>query len=375
MPPQRVYRLFDRLRRQRINNRRTRALVSGWLATRDLAFDALKYRGHLRSIARHAHLVMSDELHPFLFEGPHSAPVWSEPLLETFRRARYDQRAIYELPYTVAEGLAQAQGIDRRRFLQGIADRMTEAERVRAMDTADRIDADIGPLDLGRMPLTKLCSLLLSRPVADRLADADRFGSALDQASRRALAAGPALGARRVRAVLDASFSSSGSSDRRRRPLAVALGVGRLLAAGARDYRGVWTSGATDDLTVRPEGQTNLADPLIDVLEDDPDLVVVVSDGFDNDPPGGAAEVVRVFRERIDRAGRTTFVHVNPVFDAAGFQPRPLGSDLPTVGLRAAEDLPLRLAFARFTVGRSPLAELVAWLEARAASWLEDRWS
>ena len=40
--------------------------------------------------------------------------------------------------------------------------------------------------------------------------------------------------------------------------------------------------------------QTDLASPLLAALEWAPDLVVIVSDGFDNDPPRGAGEVCRV---------------------------------------------------------------------------------
>ena len=95
LPPQRVYRLFRDLRRARVNNRRTRATLRTWLSTRDLAFDAVKYRGLLRSALRHAHLRVDPEIHAFLFEGPHSRPRWDLPLFDSFRRAKYEQRAIY----------------------------------------------------------------------------------------------------------------------------------------------------------------------------------------------------------------------------------------------------------------------------------------
>ena len=46
---------------------------------------------------------------------------------------------------------------------------------------------------------------------------------------------------------------------------------------------------------------------------------MVVSDGWDNAPPGLAGEVLRVWRTRLDPERRTSAVHVNPVYDADGF--------------------------------------------------------
>ncbi|MBX2800689.1 MAG: hypothetical protein KTR31_23615 [Myxococcales bacterium] len=366
MPPQRVYRLFASLRRARVNNRRTRAVVKRWLAARDLPFDALKYRGHLRSCARHVHLSAHADLHGFLFEGPHSQQTWSVPLLESFRRARYEQRALYELPFTVAEGLAAARGIDRATFLERIAPNLTRGERARVQAEASRRGADVDAGDPSRLPLTRLCTLALARPVSERSELREPLASAAARAARRGAAA---YG--RVHAVLDASFSTRAGAQKRNRTLAVTLGCSRLLAAASSEYRAHWTTGVGDDLSVTPRGQTDLATPLLDALRARPDLVVVVSDGFENDPVGGAAEVLRLFRAHVDPEGQTTVVHVNPVFDADRYMPRPLGPAVPTVGIRDASELPLKLAFARFASGDRPVAELEDWLLQRARPWLE----
>jgi len=60
LPPQRVYKLIRKLREARVNNRRTRAVVKGWITRRgNEEFDALKYRPGLMSAARHIHLDFS----------------------------------------------------------------------------------------------------------------------------------------------------------------------------------------------------------------------------------------------------------------------------------------------------------------------------
>src|SRR5262245_30004644 len=69
LPPQRTYHLLRELRRERVNNRRTRALIREFLLRRpDPAFDAVKYRAHVRAAAAHAHLRLPGELGPFLFQ-------------------------------------------------------------------------------------------------------------------------------------------------------------------------------------------------------------------------------------------------------------------------------------------------------------------
>ena len=45
-----MYRLFRELRRAKVNNRRTSAIMRDWLAARpDLAFDAVKYRAAVKA--------------------------------------------------------------------------------------------------------------------------------------------------------------------------------------------------------------------------------------------------------------------------------------------------------------------------------------
>ncbi|MCK2221061.1 hypothetical protein MF672_045760 [Actinomadura sp. ATCC 31491] len=167
-------------------------------------------------------------------------------------------------------------------------------------------------------------------------------------------------------AVLDDSFSSFGSPVKRRRPLAVALACHYLLEALAGRYRPLWLSGLADPLRARPSGPTPLGRRVLDALEHRPGLLVIVSDGWDNAPPGLAGEVLRVWRRKLDPAGEVGIVHVNPVYDAGRFDVRRLSPMVPTAGVRDAEDLPALVELARFAEGRTGLAELRAYLEERA---------
>ncbi|MFF7255485.1 hypothetical protein [Streptomyces microflavus] len=380
LPPQRVYRLFGEVRRAGINNRRTRAIMRDWLAARpDLGHDAVKYRGGVKTAARHIHLRCPEgagplaEVGAFLFR-PGRLPRYEHRLLDAWRRAHYEQGAVAELPFTVAEGFAARHGMKREVFLKRAAPRMTRLERLRTHSVTQRPE-----IDLTAMALTRLALYVLSLPFEQRAARRTELTGALRTAARRA-AGGHAGSWGRVHAVLDDSFSSSGSGQKRRRPLAVALAGHHLLEALAAPgaYRGLWASGRGDALLVRPWGPTPLGMRVLDALEPEPggaapDRLVIVSDGWDNAPAGLAGEVLRVWRKRLDPGRRTAVVHVNPVYDADGFDVRRLAAGVPTAGIRDAEDLPALVEIARFAEGRTGAAELHAYLDRRVALFLGEK--
>ncbi|MEU9758577.1 hypothetical protein AB0D98_01920 [Streptomyces sp. NPDC047987] len=389
LPPQRVYRLFRALRAAGVNNRRTRAIMRDWLAARpDPAHDAVKYRTGLRTAARHVHFRFDTDTDPgsgsvgtdeagevgdFLFR-PGRRPRYRHPLLDAWRRAHYEQGAVAELPFTVAEGFAARHGMKREVLLERMIPRMTRLERLRSVErlraSARRGTVALAPLpadvDLTVMPLTRLALYVLSLGLDVRSAHRAELTRALRAAARRA--AGPQAGSwGKVAGVLDDSHSSSGSGEKRRRPLAVALACHFLLEAlsAPGGYTALWTSGGTDPLLARPWGPTPLGSRVLDALEHGPDRLVIVSDGWDNAPPGLAGEVLRVWRTRLDPDRRTAVVHVNPVYDADGFDVRRLAPGVPTAGIRDAEDLPALVEIARFAEGRSGADALYAYLDGR----------
>lgn len=370
LPPQRVYGVFRELRRLGVNNRRTRAIVRDWIAGRaDQGFDAVKYRRSFAIAARHAHLDLPEEIGTVLFDWRRPKR-YETPILETWRRAHYEQRALYELPYTVAEGFAARAGIDRTRFLAQIADRMTEGERLRVQASAQRRDIDVA-VELGRMPLTRLAVYVLSLSFAERARRREELTGALRTSALRT--AGREAGSwGRVVAVLDDSYSAYGSAVKRRRPLAAALAMHYLLEALAADYTGLWLNHRADPVFVHPVGPTALGDRILDGLELRPERLVIVSDGWDNAPAGQAGEVLRIWSTRLDPGKRTDIVHLNPVYDSDSFDVRRLGPSVPTVGLRDAEDAVALVELARFATGGTEFARLRSHLADRVERYLAE---
>ncbi|MBV6625233.1 MAG: hypothetical protein KI793_20290 [Rivularia sp. (in: Bacteria)] len=366
LPPQRAWGILQQLRQRKINNRRSRAIARDYLQyRRNLDFDAVKYRSKLRAIVTHAHLKLQGELGNFLFRN-WKQKVYETELFENFRQAHFSKEAVYKLPFTVAEGLAVKHKIKREVFLSRIQERMTLNEKLRFQNAGEGAKINI-EVDLGRLYLTKLALYILSLPVETRKQKRDIFDLALEKSARKTLNKAP-MKLERVAAVLDCSYSSYGSSEKRRRPLGVALATHYLLKAASQEYRDFWTLPPSDVLQVRPKGQSDLATPVLDALEWGADLIVIVSDGCENDPPCGAAQVLRIFRQRLDLNNRTSIVHCNPVFNSDDFSVRSLCADIPTVGLRDAEDLPTMLSFAQFANGSASLSDLENYLANRVSN-------
>ncbi len=369
LPPHRAWNLLVQIRQHRINNRRARAIVKHYLASRsNLEFNAVKYRSKLQAIATHNHLKLASELNAVLFRQWQKS--FTTELFEQFRQAHYSANAIYNLPFTIAEGLAQKHHIPREVFLERIAGQMTVNERLRLQDSSEKAGVSI-EINPHRLSLTKLALYVLSLGIDTRQQRREELHQAMLQSANAVLRRAPIkLG--RVAAILDRSYSTSGSAEKRRRPLGIALATDYLLSIAATEYQAFWTLATPDPLMVIPRGQTDLATPLLAALAWEPELLAIVSDGWENDPPGGVSELVRVYREKLDPLGKVAIIHCNPVFNADDFTLKPISPLVPTVGLRDAEDLPVMLEFARFAVGAEPLAELENYLWARVQQLLKN---
>jgi len=364
LPTNRAFQVLKKLQQRRVNNRRTRAIIRRYLTQhKEPVFAAVKYRRKFRAAVAHAHLKLEEEFGPFLFSLKQQYH-FTNPLFESYRKAHYSHDAIYELPYTVAEGLAAKHRIPREKFLAGIEKQMTVGEKFRLQKAAEKAKNVTLEIDINKIEITRLALYILSLPITVRRERYEKLHQAMTESATRALRRVPmTLG--KVATVLDASYSMSGSTKKKQRPLGVALAASYLLRAASQAYRAFWTYPVKHELLVQARGQTPLGERLLDALTWQPELVVIISDGFENDPPSGAAEVARVYRDKLEPNYHTDIIHTNPVFDAENYTPRQIGAAIPTVGLRDAEDIPTMLGFARFASGVVPLSVLEDYLSKR----------
>jgi len=367
LPPQRVYRMFETLRERKVNNRRTRAIMTRFITkTRSIEFDAVKYRRRVRAAARHAHVALDDETRQFLRYSANQPTEFTTPMYQAYVTAQYSKEALYSLPFTVAEGIAARRQIPLDELIAN-STTMTAAEKLRFQTRAEQIGQEL-EFDLARAPLTRLASYVLSLTPQERAERQDELDTALVHAAAR-ITKGHELGS--VALVVDRSYSARGSNQKRMRPLAVALASVYLMRAVASDCTVYWSPTLErPHLQVTARGQTAIGQQVLAALRSNPDTVLIVSDGFENAPAGLANQVVAAAKTKIEDFASTSFVHLNPVFDAENFAPRSLGPALATVGVRDARDLLTTLSFARFADGSTTLAELEAFLATKTAEFI-----
>lgn len=381
LPANRVFKLFARLRLDSVNNRRTRAVMRDYLRFRGLkSFDVLKYRKKVRMAIEHAHVAVNPEAARFLF-ALKTAKQFDDPLYDAYLRARYSKQAVYDLPFTVAEGLAERHGISRDEFLRKIEPQMTRAEKLRLQNAAHRAKKVAIQIDLAKTSLTRLALYIISLTDSERQQRAAEFHAALSAAALR-VAQQSTLKFEKTAAVMDRSRSTWSSRERRRRPLAIAVAMHYLLSAASEDFCSFWTpaQGAQskqlgrDDhaFLVNAGGQTDLATPLLEAIAWKPNNVIIVSDGYENSPAGAVQQIACAYKERLLSQHSISFLHINPVFDAEHFSPKRLGESLLTIGLREAEDLPASIRFAKFAAGEASQAQLEAFLSDLSKAFIEQ---
>jgi hypothetical protein len=142
--------------------------------------------------------------------------------------------------------------------------------------------------------------------------------------------------------LLDVSASMGGHETQARRPISVALALRDLLAETAERATIVTSDGRAAPAAnlIEPAGDTSLAAGLVAMLKRDPDVVFVLTDGYENAPAGRFAEVVRAVR----RMGVATPIHqFSPVFAAEARGVRSLCETVPGLPVSKPEAIGLGL--------------------------------
>jgi len=95
--------------------------------------------------------------------------------------------------------------------------------------------------------------------------------------------------------VLDASASTRGYGEREFACISQSAALSMTLGAAAAKSRVVRTGGAGDPPS--PAGATDLASALLEALEGAPDLVAIITDGYENAVEGDLDRVVAAVRD------------------------------------------------------------------------------
>lgn len=346
LPTQRMLKLFGMLRRERINNARTRRLIlTELLKAESLEFWAVKYRTKLRVALTHAWGRRTASILRSVLAKPNADRTEKEIQIVRKNVGRFAQgdrpdiveqcvRFILGDEDGVTLGRLAAYRDAKVEFDRGSVLPSETMEGLRSRFHKDRTSAE--SLALTKSQLTSGQRISVQRKASktgvkvtfDPMRyDAVRlyvyaFEMGMTEAIREALlnkaeTAASRLPVRfdRVAILIDSSLSMIGHDTQARRPIATALALRDMLVATA-DESVVITSDGTEsnvcDL-VEPCGDTSLAGGLVRLLKEKPDAVFVLSDGYENAPAGRFSEVVAAVR----RMGVETPIHqFTPVFAA-----------------------------------------------------------
>jgi hypothetical protein len=204
------------------------------------------------------------------------------------------------------QALEQGEGLPRETLLglRGIFHRQAPVSKVRSLSaTAPRAERQDGPL-------TALCKEALRDGVQMR------HGFELPTHLERVRAALPAL-AGRLAVVLDLSASAASSGERSHHPAALGLALTHVLrecVAGLSVHPVGGTASLDECPFPAPQGETDLATAVLAAAREEPDAILIVTDGYENVRPGDVDAVVRGLR-RLDR--QLPVYQVVPLFTPA----------------------------------------------------------
>lgn len=404
LPPQRMLKLFDALRFgnkdlgiPKANNSRTRKLIlRTLLSSPRLQLWSVKYRSKVVASLTHAwgermtgiirSILEKDEidakeqgilnkrlvkftkmdsgktndcaLECVAFALGAREDRFTIPLFKAFIDAKKDIKRGKILPIEVLEGIRSTyhKNISKEDILKLTKDSLTKGQKLAVQKRAKTagIKVDIDPLDYDatrlyiyafEVGMTPEIRSALDKKAADAAA---RFPTSFDS----------------VGVLVDASRSMVGDKTQPLRPMAATLALSDMLSRVGRKSIVQCSGGEVDGDLIRPSGDTDLADGLINLLEQSPEAIFVVSDGYENAPAGRFSEVVTAVRELGDE---TPIYHLNPVYAAESSGVRKLAvNDVPT--LPASRPEAIGTAVVRGLIDQDPVQGINALLRVALAT-------
>lgn len=390
LPTQRMLKLFGMLRRDRVNNARTRRLILSEILSADgLEFWAVKYREKLRvalthawgrrttSILRRVLAKSKDErtekesqivrqnvtrftsgIGILPVESPTSG--WKPKpqsvarveqcvrfvlgdedgvtlnRLAAYRDAKSDFDRGSVLPPETMEGLRSRYHKDRTNaeVLELTKSQLTTGQKIAVQRKAEQSGVEV-EFDPAKYDAVRLYVYAFEMGMTNEIRQALR-GKAEAAAARLPVAF------ERVGVLIDSSQSMIGHDTQARRPIATALALRDLLSATADDAVAITSDGRPCESyeLVQPSGDTSLAAGLVQLLKSDPDVVFVLSDGYENAPAGRFGETVAAVR----RIGVQTPIHqFTPVFAAESQGVRTLSDSVVAMPVSKPEAIGLGL--------------------------------
>lgn len=331
LPTNRAYKVFTILQLNKVNNKRTRELAKEFLLSRkSLEFEAIKYKKSMKNIIIHNHInaeKLFADINQFLFKK--KPKIKTMALLKTYIAAKKDKKEVYKLPYSVALGFKELHKIPDKTFYNKIKEKMTHGEKLRTQEVATKHGVKID-IDFKRYDPIKM--LKYFRANVSR-AEYESFAKSCERMANKI-----PFRFSKIRVILDRSRSMYGSYEKKFHPISVSESIAQVLSHLSNDFK-IYPE--VRPFMVKLEGETDLS-VLLKALKDEPELLVILSDGYENAPAGLAHQILHAYLTKIDKK-KTIIIHINPVFAPEMEEIRTLHKKILTMGIRNINQLALIL--------------------------------
>lgn len=343
----RILNLFVELREKKVNNARTRRFGALIWAMVD-EYRAIKYRSKIRTVLRHCHIPEGTdparaELHNWIFGAntkrgrPELTPnhIKHNPKLKSRLLASTVYDELFALPLDIARDIAvnehkkDATEFEREfvgRTSSGGKGKATRKETMRV-----RKHASDTVIDFEKFTIFDLLMHGYRQP-ADKAAVNEVI-------ERKAKAIAEQLNLPdKVALVIDNSTSALGSADRQFQPLAM-MGAIVAVCKQATDVECFYVGPTPTDCFMDANGDTNLRLPFARALQSRPDLVMVLSDGYENVRAGSISQIMNT--TAFQQSG-IVVMHLNPIAAIEGTaKTRNLSDRIMSFAIASPDQLPM----------------------------------
>jgi hypothetical protein len=165
----------------------------------------------------------------------------------------------------------------------------------------------------------------------------------------------------RTALVVDNSLSALGSAQRLYHPLCLMEAIVHICVGTGAEVSCHYVGPEPRDGYLEAEGPSNLRRALVSALLQRPQLVIILSDGYENTRAG---DVHQILSSTAVRTSGTVVLHLNPVPAAESGGVRTLSSELMTFALTTTEQLPLLALIGQGARDPKALAPLFDEIEA-----------
>lgn len=336
----RMLNMYMGLVEKKTNNSRTRSLGRILWEQVD-AFRAIKYRGKVRKLLRHAHIAEGTdparvELYKWV-SGKIADPaaIVHNPKLAARMRARTNYDALFELPFDIARDLAVSlhgkKAPDFEKEFVGHGDEKGKGKATRKETLRARAHTGETKVDFNSFDLFELFMYAHRNP--------NDQAAVLGVVERKARAIAETLRLpQKVALVVDNSVSALGSAERRFQPLAMMESIVHVCRLTDSEVTCFYVGPEMKDGLLSAEGGTDLRRPLVNALVSRPDFVIILSDGYENVRSGSVAQILNT---KAVRESNIPVMHLNPVSAAESPDSRRLAQTVPTFALAAPTQLPM----------------------------------